>query len=342
MHPILEAASKRLDIDLPALTRAASFSKREVQDARLFFRDNLGRGHGLDIVVCGSMARMEMSSASDFDYLIVAHGLVEDASRLRTFRKACDEWCKQRAIDPPGKTGVFGRIVSGAELVDQIGLEFDTNASLTRRVLVLEESVSLLEPELHRKLVEVIIGRYLYDEHGEANGPPRFLLNDVVRYWRTIAVDYEAKVWRDLTVDGWGVRYLKLRISRKLTFASALVSLFLVELTKPSDLAAFLRGQFVDVPALARLAQLVDVLDDDESALQDLRRVLELADAFCAFLDDPARRDAANEVCPPASEAGESSFVAMRAASIELQDCLERLFFDATELRGLGRKYLAF
>ncbi len=313
-----------------------------MRDARRFFRDAVGRGHGLDIVVCGSMARMEMSSASDFDYLIVAHGLVEDASRLRTFRKACDEWCKQRAIHPPGKTGVFGRIVSGAELVDQIGLELDTNASLTRRVLVLEESVSLLEPKLHRKLVEVIIGRYLYEEHGNASGPPRFLLNDIVRYWRTIAVDYEAKVWRDLKVDGWGVRYLKLRISRKLTFVSALVSLFLVELTKPSDPAAFLGEQFVDLPALARMAQLVDVLGDDASALQDLRRVLELADAFCAFLDDPDRRDAANEVSPPASEATETSFEAMRAASIELQDCLERLFFDATELRAISRKYLAF
>src|SRR6185503_7225481 len=121
-------------------------------------------------------------------------------------------------------------------------------------VLLLEESVSLLEPRLHRKLVEVIIGRYLYEGQGDANGPPRFLLNDVVRYWRTIAVDYEAKVWRDLAVDGWGVRYLKLRISRKLTFVSALVSLFLVALEKPSDPTAFLREQFVDIPALARLA----------------------------------------------------------------------------------------
>jgi hypothetical protein len=184
----------------------------------------------------------------------VAHGLVEDASRLRSFRAACDEWCHQHGIRPPGSTGIFGTVVSGAELVEQIGLEFDTNASLTRRILLMEEGVSVLAPRLHRKFVEVILGRYLYDDHSDTSGSPRFLLNDVTRYWRTIAVDYQAKVWRDLSIDGWGLRYLKLRISRKLTFVSALVALFMVEIAKPSDVRAFLTQHFVDVPALARVA----------------------------------------------------------------------------------------
>jgi len=217
------------------------------------------------------MARREMSTASDFDYLVVAHGLIEDASRLRSFRAA-----------------------------------------------------------------------YFHEDHSDSSGSSRFLLNDVTRYWRTIAVDYQAKVWRDLSVDGWGLRYLKLRISRKLTYVSALVALFLVEIAKPSDVHGFLREQFVDVPALARVAQLVDVLDGDDRALLDLRRVLELADAFCGFLHDRERRDAATRVLPPAREATDAAFVEMRTASVELESCLERLFFDAAPLRGLSRKYLAF
>jgi hypothetical protein len=84
------------------------------------------------------------------------------------------------------------------------------------------------------------------------------------------------------------------------------------------------------------------VLEDDDQALEDLRRVLQLADAFCEFLDDPERRDAARRVLPPAGEATDPAFVEMRTASIELQERLERLFFDSAALRGLSRKYLAF
>jgi hypothetical protein len=342
MHAKLAQACGTLEIGLPALARAAELSGEQVEVARGFFQERLGTDDRLDIVVCGSMARREMSRASDFDYLVLAHGLVEDASRPREFRRACDRWREDRGIREPGSSGVFGQVVAAADLVEQIGLELDTNSSLTRRVLLIEEGVSVLVPELHRKLIATIVGRYLHEDPSDTSGPPRFLLNDVVRYWRTIAVDYQAKVWRDLTVDGWGLRYLKLRISRKLTFVGALVSLFLVEIAKPSDVRAFLTEQFVDVPALARVAQLVDVLGDDAAAIQDLRRVFEIADAFCEFLHDGERRRAANSVLPPAKEASDPGFVAVRELSVELQACLERLFFDTRALRGLSRKYLTF
>lgn len=340
MHEFLEAACDVLDLELPALERAAAFSQEQVQEARRFFRDRIGLDHGLDIVVCGSLGRREMSAASDFDYLVVAHGLVEDVTRFRSARLACDEWCTRRSLPSPGTTGLFGRVVSATELVEQIGLEFDTNASLTRRLLLLEEGVSVLQPEKHQQFVNVMLGRYLLEE--DAGGPPWFLLNDVTRYWRTIAVDYQAKVWRDLSDDGWGLRWLKLRISRKLTFVSAVVSALLVALEAPDDRRAFLCEQFVDVPALARVAQLTRVLDGDEQALGDLRDVLSIADRFAAYLQDKEQRAAARRVRPPVGAVVEPGFVEMREASDALQACLERLFFDAPALRDLSRRYLTF
>jgi hypothetical protein len=84
------------------------------------------------------------------------------------------------------------------------------------------------------------------------------------------------------------------------------------------------------------------MLDDDDKALDDLRRVLQLADAFCGFLHDSERRDAAERVLPPASEATDPAFVEIRNVSAELQGCLERLFFETAALGALSRKYLAF
>ena len=231
-------------------------------------------------------------------------------------------------------------MVSAPELVERIGLEFDTNASLTRRILLLEEGVSVLRPDLHRDFVNVILGRYLLDD-GRRGRPPGFLLNDVVRYWRTIAVDYEAKIWRDATPDGWGLRFLKLRISRKLTFVSAVISAFLIPMADPQDPHGFLVDQFVDVPALARIAQLADYLGDDAAAMDALRSVLTIADEFCGFLHNADAREAARAVVPPASAATDQQFRAMKDRARELQECLELLFFE-TALSPLSRRYLPF
>src|SRR5205085_11382481 len=103
------------------------------------------------------------------------------------------------------------------EQLCRFGLADDDNANTTRRLLVLLESAPLLGARAHERALRTIVRAYLDGERRDRR-PPRFLLNDVIRYWRTIAVDFEGKL-RTGGEHKWALRHAKLRTSRTLLFA---------------------------------------------------------------------------------------------------------------------------
>ncbi|MGH8480711.1 MAG: hypothetical protein ACREXK_14405 [Gammaproteobacteria bacterium] len=104
----------------------------------------------------------------------------------------------------PGAQGVFGDFSTATDLIARIGLDTDTNTNTTRRVLLLTESISVCDDDVRKNVRELVIERYCDDYTPKARALdhciylPHFLQNDLVRYWRTIAVDFGAKQWRSL------------------------------------------------------------------------------------------------------------------------------------------------
>lgn len=187
---------------------------------------------------------------------------------------------------------------------------------------------------LHQSLLGAIVDRYLVDYATPKPGVPRFLLNDVVRYWRTIAVDYQAKRWEVARPD-WGLRYLKLRVSRKLTFAATLAVVLLC--TKAE------RDSLVDgfsMPVLARLGRLVDRVEP--ARYDDVRELFRCADAFTGRLSDGAFRESMSKIRTSEEAFRSDAFRDVYEVSKRLEASLERIFFDSEALAGLTRKYLAF
>jgi hypothetical protein len=280
-----------------------------------------------DIVVFGSLARCEWTQGSDLDWTLLVNGPARPDHRtsVNSIRDAiANEACWRQ----PGPTEVFGGMTFSHDLVHRIGGESDTNRTTTQRVLLLLESmrVRTAGDDVHEDVVKAVLAAYLEDGAAIRSGNvPRFLLNDVVRYWRTLGVDFASKM-RERGHDGWALRGLKLRTSRKLIFAAGLVMALEPSFgtaTEKEDILETLVDWAKRTPldTIAKTAMLGRV----EPAVA--ARVFGAYDQFLALLDDPeSRKDLA---ALPKNATNNPVYQRASAIGRAFGTAIEDFFFDS-------------
>lgn len=235
LMPALQELEKRTLSSWPAIHAA--------REETLKMRDVLSKSleqfatKDANIVVVGSLARGEVTQASDVDWMLLVDGL-SDPKHLDVVHAIKLEVARVTGMDV-GQEGYFGTICSSHDLVQHIGGQDDTNANTTRRILLLLESTAIGRDDAHQRVLKNVLSRYLDEDRGlwygsSAYKVPRFMFNDISRYWRTMAVDFPYKQ-RTRPGGDFALKNFKLRLSRKLIYLAGMIACFECHLGFGSD-----------------------------------------------------------------------------------------------------------
>jgi len=352
LRPVLRLAS-RLGEDWPSIRRAEENTVRLLTslppEVAAWEDDQVA------FVAFGSVARREVTEGSDLDWTL----LVDAASDPTHFdlKLTVESALSAAPVQCPGPEETFGDLTFSHDLIHRIGGEEDTNRNMTRRILLLLESTTVGVSAAHHRVMRNVLQRYIDEDWGWEDGRgrdddgvrvPRFLLNDFARYWRTVAVDFAYKR-RDRGAEAWALRTVKLRLSRKMMYASGLLACFSFHLENvldgiesPEGIAARAVEHLherLSMPPLDVLAATALSSDD----LHETSRVLFGAyDSFLQLLDNREKRNHLAKLSPGASS-GDDVYEEARTIGHAFKRGLDGIFFGPYKpLSDLTRAYGIF
>jgi hypothetical protein len=286
---IFQAAGKRSEDGIARMRAAAA--------------ELIGDDERFIVGVNGSYARREVTGGSDVDlFMLYRNDAIKEA---QYFQAELREKLEGESFKMPAPGGVFSSPLTVSILTQSIGGMDDTNEYITRRMLL------LLEGEWIYNATQFDRARTrLLDQYVAATIRPEqiclFLLNDIIRYWRTICVDFEYKVQSDGKPRE--IRLIKLRFSRMLLFFAGVMAVGatfgLERANKISRLSELLA-----LPAHQRLLEI---------AGDKAHPALELYADFLEALDDTAVREALSATLPPGQESSEFTTLRGQAQQFRL------------------------
>lgn len=149
--------------------------------------------------------------------MLLSQNKLENEDEILTcIKKVADEF----NIDLPNPEGVFSEIISVSDLVNKLGSRDDTLDCLAQRMLMLMETKPLYDEKIYQNVTDQILRRYLQHIIQNPKKEALFLMNDLIRYFRSICVNYQFHFWKEQ--EKWALRNAKLRHSRIILYAGLL------------------------------------------------------------------------------------------------------------------------
>lgn len=229
---------------------------------------------GLTIFTVGSYGRLEASTHSDIDLFFVY-----ERESLKETRRTNELKLFGRLIDVVEDMN-FPSLSNDAQylqshfmedMLEHLGSPQDDGRNyFTTRLLLLLESRCVFGSESYDKVLTDLISPYYRDYPGHENAfRPWFLLNDIMRFWKTILLNYENKRNRpsENTADPRPrVKNFKLQFSRATTCFATICALG----SMPGPVSAGDVKSLVTITPRERLSRVSDNLPGTSGRVEDI------------------------------------------------------------------------
>lgn len=201
-----------------------SSTRRNILSAELN-RHKFIKDEEICVYLAGSLARNEYGKKSDADFFIISQ---EKPTKIKQYRiySALIEINEKLNYPEFSNSAKYLRVYSIKDLISATGSPRDDNENLfTARQLLLLESKPVYNEDFFERFLKDVLGYYFTDDDGSGEFKPIFLLNDILRYWRTLCLNYE-QIRQDKT-RLWRKKNINLKFSRKLTIFSTVIPMII-------------------------------------------------------------------------------------------------------------------
>lgn len=267
----------------PSLRDRREASERQIRKAtELFAQSTFLADLPLAIFCAGSLARREVGAKSDLDVFVTADdGVTKLRSKLSEYTLFAELIGLNKRLGLPefSNDGQYLKIYFLEDLKRLTGSPKDDSENVfTARMLLLLESEPLLHADVYERHLRAVVEHYYRDSRGKRSFRPLFLLNDLLRYWRTLCLNYEER--RHDPSKPWRKKNVNLKFSRMVTVFGTVLPLVVRPDASVDDIFATCR-----LPPLERLATAIDHLNSPE-LIENWPDVLDTYETFLAWKED--------------------------------------------------------
>jgi predicted nucleotidyltransferase len=269
--------------------------RRNNSDERLSELKKKFREHGvfndtsISVFCAGSLGRGDSGIRSDLDLFVISgkaqRSRLEDLTLFARVIEINDSFSKEKISND----GEYLKIYPIAKMLEVLGQPTDDSDNMfTARMLMLLESQPVTNVSLYDRLVTEVLEHYFRDSDGKDKFRPLFLLNDLLRYWRTLCLNYE-KIRND-PGRPWWKKNINLKFSRMITVFGTVLPLIAMRNPTEDDVYAL-----VQLSPLERFAKGLDESENTE-LLAGFSGFLDAYEQFLAWKEDPMIIDRMNDV----------------------------------------------
>lgn len=245
------------------------------------------------IIAIGSVGRKEALEASDLDLIPV---LANDQA-AKNFENHDQPLRKKISAELDIKVSKgedLTKFTALSSLIqdDSIGGENDGSSALTKRILILSESTQAGGGFSLREVREQILAAYAGKER-TSGSHVLSLCNDLARYYRTLCIEYKAKI--DVEAKDWATRNMKLRHSRKVWYFTTIFSMVMLAEKCPRGKDEY-KEALLDAFELNPCLRMAKLVVNRERSKLSAARILECYSIFLEFMSDHTRRSSLSSV----------------------------------------------